>query len=66
MKTLKHLKKTAGVFFIGTLALTSCQENIDTSDLYTFTGETVSSLLSQSDSLGHYYELLNTVRQTSY
>lgn len=65
MKTLKHLKKTAGVFFIGTLALTSCQENIDTSDLYTFTGETVSSLLSQSDSLGHYYELLNTVRQSS-
>ena len=54
---------------MGALSVSSCREEIDTSDLYTFTGETVSSFLSSEtnkDTYSYYYELLQNVRQSTH
>lgn len=47
------------------LSMTSCKEQIDTSDLYTLTGETVQSYLSKDTICAQYYELLQIVPQSS-
>lgn len=44
---------------------TSCREQIDTSALYTYTGETVESFLSKDTICAQYYELLKIVPQSS-
>lgn len=64
-KTRKNLNKLLSTLAVGAISLSSCQETIDTSDLYTFTGETVMSFLSQTDSISYYVELLNNVKQSS-
>lgn len=64
-KTKKNISKFLSALTVGVVSLTSCQENIDTSDLYTFTGETATSFLSSVDSMSYYVELLNTVKQSS-
>lgn len=47
------------------LSMTSCKEEIDTSDLYTFTGETVSSFLAENTDCTQYYELLQIIPQST-
>lgn len=53
------------VFLCGICVLSSCREEIDDSDLYTFTGETASSFISKDSELSHYNDLLHLVRQSS-
>lgn len=50
---------------VSCLFTTSCKEEIDTSDLYTFTGETVTSFLKADTMCAQYYELLQIVPQSS-
>lgn len=44
---------------------TSCREQIDTSALYTYTGETVQSFLLKDTTCSQYYKLLEIVPQSS-
>lgn len=69
MYLFQKIKKT-GVWgfilmYISAVSFSSCQEHIDTSDLYTFTGETVSSFLSKDTIYSNYYELLSHVQQST-
>ena len=73
MRIYNKIKQTGtwGFFLMcmGALSVSSCREEIDTSDLYTFTGETVSSFLSSEtnkDTYSYYYELLQNVRQSTH
>ena len=43
------------------LALTSCKEEIDTSNRYTFTGETVSDYISNRAEFSEFYRMMNNV-----
>ena len=56
--------------FIALLAavavLVSCTENIDTSNRYTFTEETITSYLQKHDQFSEYVKLLETVRVSKY
>lgn len=56
-----------GLFSIVVFCLftTSCKEEIDTSNLYTFTGETITSFLEDETMCAQYYELLQIVPQSS-
>lgn len=53
------------LMYISAVSFTSCQEKIDTSDLYTFTGETISSFVSKDSIYSTYCELLQNVTQSS-
>ena len=54
-----------GLACIGLTVFSGCREDINKDDLYTFTGETVSSFLEKNDSVyGYYVDLLNIVTQS--
>lgn len=57
IRTLRNLFLT----FLATFVLLSCQEDIDTSNRYTFKDETVSSYLLKHDNFSEYYRILGEV-----
>lgn len=69
MNIFKKIKLTCtwGIFLmcIGAVSFTSCREEIDTSDLYTFTGETISSYLEKDSTYSAYCGLLKNVTQST-
>lgn len=70
MKPLNNskLKWMRGLAFacMGVAVLSSCREDINKDDLYTFTGETVASFLEKNDSIySQYVELLGLVKQSN-
>ena len=70
MKILHHIFKKSQLWlmlttlFIG-LALASCQDKVDESDLYTFTGSTAYSYLTKHDSLSDFAYLMSRVKLSS-
>lgn len=54
-----------GILLINSFFFSSCKENIDTSDLYTFTGETIIDVIKKDSSLSHYKQLLDKIPQSS-
>lgn len=70
MKPLNNskLKWMRGLAFacMGVAVFSSCREEINKDDLYTFTGETVGSFLEKNDSIySQYVELLGLVKQSN-
>lgn len=69
MKLLNNAKQKwmrgLGLACIGLTIFSSCREEINKDDLYTFTGETVGSFLEKNDSIySQYVALLNVVKQS--
>ncbi len=62
----KFLKYTFGLLVtVSACALQSCKEDIDTSDRYTFTEETIASYLEKHEDYSEYYDLLGKVAISS-
>lgn len=65
MRTINKIKAISGALFMfgaAMLTLNSCQENIDDSDLYTFTGETmVDHFANDPDNFSDYLVILGKV-----
>lgn len=65
MKMIDSIKFYIGVAVVmiaATVSMSSCSEDIDDSDLYTFTGEMmVDHFANNPDMFGSYYEILNIV-----
>lgn len=58
----KHVGKTILLLSVLTVAFNSCKEDIDDSDLYTFTGETViKHLVNSPDTFSSYVQILERV-----
>lgn len=69
MKTIHGLMQTArqtrvGVVAVCGILLLACQDPIDKSAIYTFTGQTVTDVLKEDPDLSDYYELTQIVTPT--
>ncbi len=61
---MRHIK-TIAIALTALWALTGCKEDIDTSDRYTFTEETISGYLGEHEDYSEYYQLLGEVAISS-
>ena len=52
------IKAAAGILFGMTVTLTSCSWEVDDSNLYTFTGETIQDFLEENDSIFHQFNII--------
>ena len=50
------------VIMVMTLLFVSCSDNVDESDMYTFTGKTVVDVLNEKPEYSYYVAILNKVR----
>lgn len=71
MKIVKHIKSSCGTGLLlvaaVTVTLNSCKENIDESDLYTFTGEMMTDhFANYPDQFSSYYEILGKVTPSKH
>ncbi len=58
----KCLLMTLGLFWVSSAFLTSCKEDIDESNLYTFTGETIEDYLTnREDQFGNFNYILKRI-----
>lgn len=49
-------------FVLTTMAFTSCKDSVDESNMYSFTGNTVTSYLSEKPAYSEFYQMLQTIR----
>lgn len=47
--------------FIGVISMTSCVEEIDKSDLYTFKGQTITDYIAENEEFSHFYDILKCI-----
>ena len=60
-KFVKNMKKILAAFGASLLLMASCTENIDESNRYTFTEETITSYLEKHDNYSEYLRILGEV-----
>lgn len=62
MRIFNYIRTLSLSFIVGVVALTSCSDNVDDSNLYSFTGDVVTSYLSKDANFSDYCSLLKRVR----